>query len=128
MVQSYCVAFYILSMKLPDLVLIYLPPPNGETAPSRPRAPHYRGFLITLRSPHSVGLLWPSDQQNAYLTTHNTHKRQISTPSAGFETAVPTSEKLQTQALDRTATGIGFGVSYSSIFLQTPRVFEGYGN
>jgi hypothetical protein len=28
--------------------------------------------------------------------------------SAGFETAIPTIEKLQTYSLDRMATGIGF--------------------
>jgi hypothetical protein len=28
-------------------------------------------------------------------------------PAAGFETAIPASERLQTQALDRAATGIG---------------------
>ena len=110
--QCYSVAFPILSMKLADLVLIYLSPPHGETAPSRPRVPHYRGFLITLRSPpHPVGLLSASFQQDAGLTTHNTHKRQTSTPFAGFEPAIPTSEMSQTQALDHKDTGIGFGVS-----------------
>jgi hypothetical protein len=42
--QSYSMAFSILSMKLADLVLIYLPP-HGETAPSRPRAPPLSRFL-----------------------------------------------------------------------------------
>jgi hypothetical protein len=55
-------------------------------------------------TPHSVGLLWMSDQPDA---THNTHKRQISMPPAGFEPAIPARERPQTHALDRTATGIG---------------------
>ena len=36
-------------------------------------------------------------------------------PSTGFETAVPASERLQTYALDRAATGIG-GVIYSCVY------------
>jgi hypothetical protein len=36
---------------------------HGAAAPSGPGPPHYRGFTITLRhTPHSVGLLWMSDQ------------------------------------------------------------------
>jgi hypothetical protein len=56
-----------------------------------------------------VGLLWTSDQlvaEAATYTTHNTHKRRTSMPSAGFETAVTTIKRLQTYTSDRTATGI----------------------
>jgi hypothetical protein len=59
---------------------------------------------------HSVGLLWTSDQpdaQTATYKTHNTHKRQTSMPPAGFEPAIPTSERPQTHALDGATTGIG---------------------
>jgi len=42
-----------------------------------------------------------------YLTTHNTHKRQTFMPSAGFEPAIPASQRPHTHALDRAATGIG---------------------
>jgi hypothetical protein len=41
------------------------------------------------------------------MTTHNTHKRQTYTPTVEFESAIPTSERSQTHALDRVATGIG---------------------
>ena len=46
-------------------------------------------------------------RRDLYLTTHNNHKRQTSMFPVGFEPAFPTSERPQTHALDRTATGIG---------------------
>jgi hypothetical protein len=53
---------------------------------------------------------WSARCKDLYLTTHNTHKRQKLLPpkprGAGFEPAIPTSEKLQTHALDCAATGI----------------------
>jgi hypothetical protein len=43
---------------------------NGATAPSGPGTPHYRGFTITrLDTPHSVGLLWTSDESDAETPT-----------------------------------------------------------
>ena len=120
-----------------------------------------QGLLIVEASrshsdtPHSVGLLWTSDQpdaETATYTKHNTHKRQISMPQrdfflipgfsplihlyywspfcpachlmfhaivhtsnttqtsmppVGFEPTILVSERPQTHALDRTATGIG---------------------
>jgi hypothetical protein len=57
-------------------------------------------------TPHSVGLLWRSDQHDAE-TTNNTHKRHIYTPPAGFEPAVPASQRPQIHVLDGAATGIG---------------------
>jgi hypothetical protein len=62
-----------------------------------------------LDTPHSVGLLCTSDQPlrgDLYLTTHDTHKRETSMPLAGIEPAIPVSERPQTHALDRAATGI----------------------
>ena len=59
---------------------------------------------------HSVGLLWMGDlsvSEDCTCTTHNSHNRQTSMLSAGFEPAIPTSERLQTLALDRGATGTG---------------------
>jgi hypothetical protein len=49
---------------------------------------------------------WSAWCRDFYLTTHNTHKRQTSTPPAGFKTTIPTNERLQTHALNCTATGI----------------------
>ena len=51
-----------------------------------------------------------SDQpivEDSTCTTHNTHNRQTSMPTAGFEPATPESEWLQTYALDRAATETG---------------------
>jgi len=51
-------------------------------------------FIESSRShsdaPHSVGLLWISDQPEAYnyLTTHNNIKRQTSMPPAVFEPTI----------------------------------------
>jgi hypothetical protein len=45
--------------------------------------------------------------RDLYLTIHNTRKRQISVPPVGWEPIIPASERPQTQALDRAATGIG---------------------
>jgi hypothetical protein len=53
-----------------------------------------QGLLIVKASwshsdtPHSVGLLWTSNQPDArdlFLTTHNTHKRHTPMPPTGFE-------------------------------------------
>jgi len=55
--------------------------------------------------PHSVGLLWTSDQT---ALTHNKHKKQTSMPLAGFGPAIPTSEQQQkTYALDLATSGFG---------------------
>jgi len=43
-----------------------------------------------------------------YLTTYNTNKRQTSMSPAGFESKTPASERPQTHALDRAATGVGY--------------------
>ena len=59
---------------------------------------------------HTLGLVCTRDQpvtQDATYTSHNKHKRRTSTSSAGFEPALPASERLQTYILDRMATGIG---------------------
>jgi len=55
---------------------------------------------------HSVGLLWTKDWSVAETCTHNTY-RQISMLLAGFGPTIPASERPQTYALDRAATGNG---------------------
>jgi hypothetical protein len=78
---------------------------SGATASSGPGPPHYRGFTITLgRTPLDE---WSARRRDLYVTTHNTHKRQTSMSSAEFKPAIPASERPQTHALDRAATGIG---------------------
>jgi hypothetical protein len=75
-------------------------PLRGAIAPSWPGPPHCRGFTITLLS---VGLLWMGDEPVA----KNTHMRQTSMSCEGFEPTIPASERPQTHALDRAATGTG---------------------
>jgi hypothetical protein len=48
-----------------------------------------------------------SGRRETYLTTYNTHERQISMPPAGFESTIPASEGLQTHALDRAGNILG---------------------
>ena len=88
-----------------------------RNSPSWPRPPHCRGFTITLR--HTTLGRTPLDERSArrrdlYLTTHNTHNRQTSMPPAGFEPKISASERPQTDALVRAATGTGV-VQYFTI-------------
>jgi hypothetical protein len=74
------------------------------------------GFLIieatrpqSLNTPHSVGVLWTSDQPEAETSTwQNTTltRDRPRCPLTGFELTVPVTESLQTHALDSTVTGI----------------------
>jgi hypothetical protein len=59
---------------------------------------------------------WSARHRDLYLTTHNTHKRQTSMPPAGLEPKIPASERPQTYALDREATGIGPKFKYVDKF------------
>ena len=51
-------------------------------------------------------------RRDLYLTTHNTHNRQTSMSSVGFEPTISAGELPQTYALDRAATGTGKYYSY----------------
>jgi len=48
-----------------------------------------------------------SSRERDYLTTHHTHKRQTSMPSAALNSTIPASKWPQTHTLDRVITGIG---------------------
>jgi len=50
---------------------------------------------------------WSVRHRDLNLTTHNTHNRQTSIPTAEFEPAISAGEGPQTHALDRAATGTG---------------------
>ena len=69
-----------------------------------------RGFAIALRHT-TLGKTplgeWSARRRDLYLTTHNTHNRQMAMPPAEFEPIIPASERPQTHTLDRAATGIG---------------------
>jgi len=78
--------------------------PHGPSDPDGSGPPHYRGFTITLgRTPQDK---WPTGHRDLCPTIHNTHNRQTSMTRAGFERILPASEQPQTNALDRTVTGI----------------------
>jgi len=57
--------------------------------------------------PHSVGLLWTSDQSDAKNSTCNTQLSQETDfhDSGGIRTPIAAIELSQTQTLDRAATG-----------------------
>ena len=86
------------------------PPPKGATAPSGPGASHCRGCIWHSRRT-TVGRTpldeWSARRRDLYLTIHNTHNGQKSMIPAGFEPAIPASERTKTHILDRAANGIG---------------------
>ena len=113
-------SFKIRSRNLPSIKRNIMKNQNCDSIPSvyctaqQPRVG--QGFLIieTWHShsdtPHSVGVIWMSDQprrRDLYLTTHNTNKRQTDMTPARFEPSTPASERPQTQAVDRAAIGTG---------------------
>jgi hypothetical protein len=59
--------------------------------------------------PHSIELLWTNDQHDAESSTwqHTTLTTAKCHALAGFESTIPASERPQTYALDRAATGTG---------------------
>ena len=66
----------------------------------------------------SVLLLCPNCPGFAFLSLlYNTHNRQTSRPSAGFAPATPASDRRQTLALDRSATGIGMVIDPATLRL-----------
>ena len=81
------------------------------TAPNGPWPLHYRGFVITLRHIRAGRiLLYESSarRRDLFLITHYTRNRQTSKSSAGFEPTIQrATERPQTYALHRAATGIG---------------------
>jgi hypothetical protein len=82
------------------MVLLYFPPLlNWGRASSLSRL-HDQTHLDT---PHSVGLLWTSDQP---VEETSIHKRQTSMFPAGFENLIITNERPETHVLGRVATGI----------------------
>jgi len=48
---------------------------------------------------------WSARRRDLYVTTHDTHNRQISMPPLGFEPTISAGERSQTYVLDRAATG-----------------------
>jgi hypothetical protein len=89
--------------------VIYLFFFHGTTALSRPEPSHCRGFTITLRHTTFRGTPldeWSARHRDLYLITHDPHRRHTSMSPAEFEPATPESERPQTHASHRAATGI----------------------
>jgi hypothetical protein len=87
-----------------------------HNSPRGPRRPHWTGFTVTLR-PHSVGLLWTSDQPIAETSTWQHTTRTIDRhqcPRWGSNPQSQQASGCRTQAVDRAANGIGKLTSYSS--------------
>ena len=79
--------------------------------PTRVMVSSFLRFLDHTQRRTTVGRT-PLDELSArrrdlYLTTHNTHNRQISMPAVGFEPTISAGERPQTYELDRAATGTG---------------------
>jgi hypothetical protein len=60
---------------------------------------------------------WSIRRRDLYLTTHNTHNRQTSMPSVGFESTISAGERPKTYALERAATGTSYTVAYNKVKL-----------
>jgi hypothetical protein len=67
----------------------------------------FRGFTITLFRQTTFGRTSLDEgsarRRDPYLTTHITHNRQTSMPTAGFEPTIPVGERPQTHALSYSA-------------------------
>ena len=87
---------------------------SGATAPPWARASSFTRFLDHTQRRTTVGRTpldkWSTRRRDLYLTTHNTHNRQISMPPVGFEPTISAGERPQTYALDRDTTGTGSAV------------------
>ena len=79
--------------------------------PTRAMASSFLRFLDHTQRRITVGRTpldeWAARRRDLYLTTHNTHNRQISMPPVGFEPTISAGERPQTCTLDRAATGTG---------------------
>ena len=80
-------------------------------SPQWARASSFTRFLAYTQRHTTVGRT-PLAERSARrrevcLTTHNSHKRQTSMPSVGFEPTISAGERPQTYALDHVATGTG---------------------
>jgi len=79
--------------------------------PTRVMASSFLRFLDYTQRRTTVGRTtldeWSALRRDLYLTTHNTHNRQTSMPSVGFEPMISAGERPQTYALDSAATGTG---------------------
>ena len=106
-IQTFLTAFTRMCHRIPILLLLL-----WRNSPTRVRVASFLTFLDHTKwhthTPCGTPLSkrW-ARRRDLYLTTHNIHNRETSMPPVGSEPAIPASERPQTFALDRSATGIG---------------------
>jgi hypothetical protein len=93
--------------------LCHSPPPQWV------RASSFTRFLDHTQRRTTVGRTPPDElsarRRDLYLTTRDTHNRETSMTSVGFEPTVSEDERTQTYALDRAASGTGTFILYRLI-------------
>ena len=101
----FCLFRFLMTMLVVSYSLLF-----DATTPQWARSSFTR-FLDHTRRRTTVSSIpldeWSARRRGLYLITHNTHSRQTSMPSEGFEPTVPAGERPQTYTLDRAATGTG---------------------
>jgi hypothetical protein len=71
-------------------------------------------------TPHWLGLLWTSNQPDAETSDNTQHSQETDNHvPTGFESTIPASERPQTNALDRAATGIIINLYCYSFLVST---------
>jgi hypothetical protein len=94
------------------LILLYF---FCRNSPQWTRTSSFTRFLDHTQRRTRVGRTpldeWSARRRDLYLTTHNTHIRQMSMPQVGFKPTISADEPPQTYALDRVATGTGYSVT-----------------
>ena len=69
----------------------------GTTAPQQAKASSFMMFLDHTQRRNTFGRTpldeWSARRRDLYLTTHNTHNRQISMPLVGFEPTISVGER-----------------------------------
>jgi len=104
MMAVYTVCMLMLSLCRLDMLKFKKGLLSWRNTPQWARAPSLS--MLHDHTQHSVGLLWTRDQLVAETSDYTQLSQQTSMPLAGFEPAIPASERPQTHALDRAATGI----------------------
>ena len=92
---------------IPSIILFFL----WRYNPTRVMTSSFLRILDHTQRRSTVGRTpldeWSARRRDLYLTTYNTHNRQISMPPMGCEPTISAGEGPQTCVLDRAATGTG---------------------
>ena len=91
----------------------------GAKLPQWARASSFTRFLDHTQQRTTVGRTpldeWSARRRDLYLATYNIHNGQTSMPTVRFEPTIAASERPQTYALDRAATGTGVLVVWLAV-------------